>query len=391
VRICFVTETYPPEVNGVALSVERVVQGLRQRGHAVELIRPRQAHEARLDTTHEWRTAGMPIPMYRGLRLGWAPWRALRQRFRQHRTELVHIVTQGPLGRSALRAARSLGLPVTTDFRTNFHLYARHYRLGWLEATVRNNLLEFHNAADATFAPTRALCQTLARDGFERVERVGRGVDTLRFSPERRSDELRRRWGADAATPVLLYVGRLAAEKDVGLALRTWEHLRRVQPRLRMVLVGDGPQRAQLQQRHPDAVFCGERHGAALAEHYASGDVFLFPSRTDTFGNVTLEALASGLIVVAFQSAAAAEVIGDGVSGLLAPPDDAAAWMQQVQHAVARAPHLQPMRARARQAALGADWHAVLDRFESRLKRIAFERNDSLPVSGEPLMRAGPR
>jgi glycosyltransferase involved in cell wall biosynthesis len=305
--------------------------------------------------------------MYPDLRIGLAASGTLRARFERDRAQLVHIATEGPLGWAALRAAQALGIPVSSDFRTNFHEYSRYYGFGWLSPVVHDVLRRFHNQARVTFVPTHALRDQLARAGFERLAVVGRGVDTTLFTPDKRSPELRAQWGATDDGPVLLYVGRLAAEKNVTLALCAFEAVKLNAPSARMVVVGDGPMRRRLQAQFPDAVFIGVQRGEALARCYASADLFLFPSMSETFGNVTLEALASGLPVVAFDTAAAAEHVDDCDNGLLAPmgaePDFvAAACSLAWQHR-----ELGLVREHARRAALAAGWPTVLGGFEARL------------------------
>lgn len=365
-RIAFVTETFPPELNGVSLTVERTVRHLRARGHAVELLRPRQAGEDALDSDEELRTAGCPIPMYPDLRIGLASMSTIQRHFQRTRPQLVHVATEGPLGWAALRAARALHLPVTSDFRTNFHQYSRYYGLGWFAPVVHDALRRFHNRAQLTFVPTQAVRRELAAAGFERLEVVGRGVDTTQFAPGRRSDALRRQWNAEDG-PVLLYVGRLAAEKNVTLALCAFEAVRLRMPAARMVVVGDGPMRRKLEAEFPAAHFAGVQRGEALARHYASADLFLFPSLSDTFGNVTLEALASGLPVVAFDTAAAADHVEDCDSGLLAPVGDEKAFIASACSLAWQHRQLGSVRDHARRAALKAQWPDVLARFENHL------------------------
>jgi len=370
VRIAFVTETYPPELNGVSLTVQRTVEHLRQRGHEVDLIRPRQAGEAPLDARNELRTLGCPIPMYPELRVGLCASATLRHRFERRMPALVHVATEGPLGWSALRAAHALGLPVTSDFRTNFHEYSRYYGLGWFSPMVQDYLRRFHNQCQRSFVPTEATLHTLSDAGFERLEVVGRGVDTVQFTPDKRSAALRASWGAGDG-PVLLYVGRLAAEKNVTLALCAFEAVRLRMPAATMIVVGDGPMRRKLQQEFPAAQFVGVQRGEALAQHYASADLFLFPSVSETFGNVTLEALASGLPVVAFDTAAAACHVDDCDNGLLAPVGDESAFIAAVCSLAWQHRHLAAVRVHARRAALNANWSDVLARFEAHLAEAA--------------------
>ena len=368
-RIAYVTETWPPEVNGVALTAARTVRHLRERGHAVDLIRPRQPHEqAGALADDEWLTAGVPLPMYADLRFGLARERPLARRFAERGIDLVHVATPGPLSWQALRAARALGLASSSDFRTNFHTYCRYYHLGLVAPLALRALRRFHNQTERTFVPTRALARDLEAEGFRRLAVVGRGVDTTRFDPAWRSATLRRTWGVSEDGVVVLYVGRVAAEKNVALALRGFEALRAEAPGARMVVVGDGPMRTELAAAHPDVCFIGARHGERLAACYASADCFVFPSLTDTFGNVTLEALASGLPVVAFDTAAAAEHVQDGRSGRLVPPGDEVAFAAALRTVVLDPVALRCMRPEAVAAARRADWDGVLGRFEKHLQ-----------------------
>lgn len=371
-RISYITETYPPEVNGVALTVERTVRDLRKRGHFVDLIRPHQRNEAPLNSDSEWRTAGAPIPMYPELRFGLAFAHTLRKRFERRQPDLVHLATPGPLAHAAMRAARALQIPVTMDFRTNFHGYGRYYGLGFVEPLIQRYLRSLHNQARLSFVPTQALRQQLLAQGFQRLAVVSRGVDALQFSPERRSAELRAQWGVRSDdTPVLLHVGRLAPEKNLRLALRTHAAVRHVHPDARLVMVGDGPLRRSLGKSHPDVHFAGTRRGDDLAQHYASADLFVFPSRSETFGNVALEAMASGLSVVAFNLAAAGDHIQSGHNGWLAPDGDDNAFVAAACQAAADCGPAAALRTRARKKALSAQWSSVLHGFDLHLARVA--------------------
>jgi glycosyltransferase involved in cell wall biosynthesis len=305
----------------------------------------------------------------------------LRQRWHgAGRPDFVHVATPGPLAWSALRAARAEGLPTGCDFRTHFDTYCASYGLGWLEPLLSSWLARLNALADITFVPTPALASALAARGFVRLSVCGRGVDTARFAPAHRDAALRAEWGAAPDDPVLLSVGRLAAEKNVTLALDAFERVRLTHPRARMVVVGDGPQRAALQARCPTARFVGAQTGDALARHYASADVFLFPSLTETFGNVTLEALASGLALVAYDCAAAHLHARDGFDACLAPPGDAPAFVAAAQRAMAHGAPDAVLRRRARETALRASWSSVHERFELALARtVAARRSRLLP------------
>lgn len=369
-RIVYVTETYPPEINGVALTAARTVAYLRDMGHDIQVLRPRQRGETAHQGVGEWRCAGFPLPMYSELRFGWIRASVLRECWLRDPPDLVHVATPGPLGRTALRCAAAAGIATSAEFRTNFHAYSRHYGLGWIEPLVLKYLRHFHGHADCNFAPTPALAGELRESGFPRFEVIGRGVDARRFSPRRRDAALRRQWGARADDCVMLYVGRLAAEKNVDLALRTWQGLHRRDATLHLVVVGDGPQRVRLQADRDGMVYTGVLQGDALSRCYASADVFLFPSLTDTYGNVTLEAMASGLSVVAYDTAAARVHVTDGVNGWLARPGDEPGYMDAARRAIAHCRPGDPVRRAARAAALRADWPSTLAAFERRLCEV---------------------
>ena len=313
-RYSIVTETYPPEVNGVALTVQGLEQGLRDRGHDVELVRPRQ--DGDLDIAADTLLVrGAALPRYPGLKFGLPATRTLRKRWQLVRPDAIYVATEGPLGWSALRAARQLGIPAATGFHTRFDDYMRDYGAPWLQGAALRWMRRFHNGAQATLVPTLQLQQFLQGEGFDNVVRLARAVDTRQFDPARRDRGLRAQWGIDDYGVVAIYLGRIAAEKNLPLAVRAFRALQAIRPDAKFVWVGDGPARQQLQRDNPDFVFCGIQRGDDLARHFASGDLFVFPSHSETFGNVTLEALASGVPTVAFDYGAAHEYLRDGVHG----------------------------------------------------------------------------
>ena len=373
-RIAVVTETYPPEVNGVSLTAARFVEGLRRRGHQIQLVRPRQdrGEAAGADAGfHEILTRGMPIPRYPNLRLGLPAQRALAELWTRDRPDVVHLVTEGPLGWSAQRAAQRLRLPAVSDFRTNFHAYTQHYGVGWLKAPIVAYLRKFHNRTLFTFVPSETVRAELAALGVRGLRVIARGVDTALFDPARRSESLRASWGAGPSDPVLLHVGRLAAEKNLTDLLAAFEAARAYSPRARFVLVGDGPARQEVQARCPGAVFAGMRRGEDLAAHYASGDLFLFPSLTETYGNVTVEALASGLAVVAYDYAAAAAHIRHGLNGALASFGSAAEFTGLAVSLAADLPRARALGANAREQVLAFGWSRVVQQLEAVLEAAA--------------------
>lgn len=383
-RIAVVTETYPPEVNGVAMTIGRIVSAMRERGHQIQLIRPRQGNrDAGSDASNleQILRPGIPIPRYSNLRMGLPAKFSLMKLWREKRPDVVHLVTEGPLGWSALSAALKLNIPVTSDFHTNFHAYSSHYGFGWLKTPIESYLRKFHNRTRLTMVPTRAMRDQLSRERFRNLEVVARGVDTELFHPCRRSDELRAEWGVRPDDLVALYVGRLAPEKNLPLVLRSFDALRARYHDAKLVLVGDGPMRGELERSCPHALFAGMRTGVDLATHYASGDVFLFPSLTETFGNVVLEAMASGLAVATYDYAAGHELVTHGEDGLLAPFNAPEEFCEQAARLADRAEVAALGRAAQRTAAR-YDWTAIFDQFEQTLHHVVNEQERSAYVSG---------
>jgi glycosyltransferase involved in cell wall biosynthesis len=325
-RFELVTETYPPDVNGVALTVQALETGLRRLGHDVGLVRPQRDEDTLRADPDLMLVESAPIPRYPGLRFGLPAGRRLSARWTAHRPDAVYIATEGPLGWSALRACRRLGIPVATGFHTRFDDYVGRYGAAFLSPWVFSWLRRFHNRADATLVPTRELQDTLGQQGFRHVLRLGRAVDTRAFHPGFRDPALRAAWNAADGAPVVIHVGRIAPEKNLPLAVRAYRALQRQRPDARFVWVGDGPARAELQAANPDFIFTGIQRGDALARHFASADVFCFPSLSETFGNVTLEAMASGIATVAFDYGAAREHLCNGVHGATVMPGDEASF-----------------------------------------------------------------
>jgi glycosyltransferase involved in cell wall biosynthesis len=373
-RVAMVTETYPPEVNGVARTVGLMVEGLRDRGHSIQLVRPRQnGHDAAqsLPGFEEVLKPGIAVPRYPQLKMGMPARGDLFRLWSAERPQLVHVATEGPLGWTALAAAKALGLPVATDFHTNFHAYSRHYGFSWLARPVAAYLRQFHNRADCTMVPTAELAQELAEAGFERLRVVGRGVNPEVFSPARRSPELRASWGAGEDTPVVLCVSRFAREKNFPLVIEAYEAMRRKRPDAKLVLVGDGPLAEQLRKKNIGYLIAGRLVNGELSAHYASGDIFLFPSTTETFGNVTLEAMASGLGVVAYRYAAAREHLQHMQSAVLAPFDDREAFIAGAVLLVENLPFARNLGRAARTAAESLTWERIVGDFEAALLDVA--------------------
>jgi glycosyltransferase involved in cell wall biosynthesis len=371
-RVAVVTETWPPEVNGVAMTLSKLIHHLGQRHHTIQLIRPRQdKHDEGQEQTgwSELLLRGLPIPRYPQLKLGLPSKKTLIKAWSTKRPDLVHIATEGPLSWSALQAAHLLRLPVTSDFRTNFHSYCQHYGVGWLSKPIVAYLRKFHNRTAFTMVPTQAMKHQLEAMGFKNLRVVARGVDTQLFHPDKRSEVMRKSWGVTPDTVVLLSVGRLAAEKNLDLTIQTYQALVAAGRDVKMVFAGDGPMRAMTESKCPDAVFMGMCTHAQLSTLYASADLLLFPSLTETFGNVTLEALASGTPVLAFDCAAASDFITDHHNGWLIDSDAPHTYIQRAMNITQDTHTLRRAREFTRTSVAHLGWDEIAGQVEKIFQR----------------------
>jgi len=351
-----------------------IARELGRRGHDVTVYRPWRADLPAGDLHPEYRQValpGLPLPGYPLLRLGLPASRALKRRWRAERPDLVHVATEGPLGVSAVRAARSLGLPVTSSFHTNFHAYARHYRIGLLARLALAWLRHVHNLTRMTFVPTRELAAELKGLGFRGITVLSRGVDTRQFGPARRCQSLRSAWGAGPDDPVVIHVGRMAAEKNYPLLMRAFGAMRAANPACRFVLAGEGPLKAALMKAHPWCIFAGFFSRDEIGRYYASADAYIHASLTETFGNVLTEAMASGLAVAGFDYAAARIFIRNGESGLVVPTDRPDELVGAAVRLAADPLLRNRLRAAARVAVEAQSWEIVIERFESDLAAAA--------------------
>ena len=393
-RIAIVTETFPPEVNGVAMTLGRIVEGLLKRGHAVQVVRPRQGKESGSNPARqgldEVLSKGVPLPAYGELRFGLPSKNRLTALWADKRPDIVHVVTEGPLGWSAVAAARKLQLPVTSSFHTNFQNYSQHYGMGLLKSPIESYLRKLHNRTQATMVPTRAMVQELQARGYHNVTLLSRGVATEQFSPNHRSPELRAQWGATSDDIVILLVGRLAKEKNVGLVVSAYRAILARVPSAKLVFVGDGPLRKGLEEACPEAHFAGVRKGAELAAYYASADLFLFASVTETFGNVVPEAMASGLAVVAYDCAAAKELIVNGDNGLLVATGDDIAFVNTCV-TLATDPHqIERYRNHAVSSVAHRSWDSIYDCFVQTLRNVLEGHGRQFAPAASPFISSPP-
>ncbi|QDU71293.1 glycosyltransferase family 4 protein [Mucisphaera calidilacus] len=386
-RLALVTETYPPEVNGVAMTLQQLAEGMVSRGHEVEVIRPRQGRDdvSRVEGGIEHVTVrGIPLPRYNGLRMGLPSAGVMIRRWRVNPPTVAHVATEGLLGFSALWATHRVNLPVTSAFHTNFHEYFDHYGLSVFRRASVWYLKKFHNACCSTMVPSVPLRDQLASYGFERLSLLGRGVDTDLFHPDRRSNALRSSWGAGPDDLVMVYVGRVAEEKNLPLVIEAYDRVRSEVGDCKLVVVGDGPLLDSLRSDHPEVVFAGTQRGDDLGAHYASGDVFVFGSTTETYGNVIPEAMASGLAVVSFDYAAGQALIREGENGRLAAFDDRDDFIRVLVELCGDRDAVARCRGAARETTLALSWANVHERFEELLMEASEMSWDSGTITRKP-------
>lgn len=344
IHILLVTETWQPDVNGVAMSLHQLMSQLVMMGHKVSLLRPEPKHVESNDfkdnsfdkhhrddpqlnqlhiVTKDIQVKGMPIPKYPDLQMGMPVYNRIKRELKQLKPDIVHIATEGPLGLAALLAAKKQKIAATTGYHTQFHDFSRHFGIGIIARPLLTYFKWFHNASEATCVPSQKTQNDLDKIGFKRLVQVGRGVDLERFNPEHRSETLRQEWGAHKQHTVLIMVSRLSPEKGVDLVIQSFKALQSAQLHraMKLVIVGDGPDRQRLESLASDSsediIFTGAKKGHELAEHYASGDAFIFASQVETFGNVVIEAMASGLPVYAYDDAAAGMLVNPNNGGLV--------------------------------------------------------------------------
>jgi phosphatidylinositol alpha 1,6-mannosyltransferase len=357
-RIAIISESFAPDVNGVAHSVVRVAEHLVRRGHQPLVIAPEPGSSRRAVAGQfpypVIRVPSVPAPRYRGFRLG-LPGAALADALVGHAPDVVHLASPFVLGAWGARLASQQRLPSVAVYQTDVPAYLRAYRVPAAERGAWRWLRRIHNRAGRTLAPSRASAAALSAHGIERVWLWRRGVDTERFDPARASARLRRLL-APGGELIVGYVGRLATEKRVELLAATCR-----QPGLRVVVVGDGPARRDLARALPGAVFLGERHGAQLARIYASLDLFVHTGPYETFGQTVQEALASGVPVVAPAAGGPMDLVTPGATGALVPPGDAAAIAAAVATLGADRRRLREYGRAARASVAQRSWSAVGD------------------------------
>lgn len=378
-RITFFTDTYLPEVNGVTTVVATMRDGLRERGHEIMVLAPAYARPTPAEAGIT-RLPSVPCPGYGQVRLSWPWWHGLGRKVRAFDPDVIHAVTEGPLGLYGRRWAVRNRRPLATSFHTDFPRYASHYLGPWAVRPVRAWLRWFHRDASVTQTPSVVTRDELLGMGIRRATVWGRGVDSRFFRPDRRSAGRRTAMGLRPDQILVLHVGRLAVEKDVDTLVRAMQLMHaQLGDRVAFCVAGDGPRGDVVRTGLPFARHLGFIQRDALADLYADADVFLFPSPTETCGLVTLEAMASGLPVIGADAGGIPENIRQGITGELVTPGDAAGFAGAVVALADDGMQHHAMRRGARAFAEGRDWRREMDVLETTYERLA-EISSAVPA-----------
>ncbi|MCA9768549.1 MAG: glycosyltransferase family 1 protein [Gemmatimonadetes bacterium] len=384
-RIAFCSDTYLPEINGVTTVVSTMRDGLLARGHDVLVLAPRYAAGGG-DPDGVVRRGAVPCPGYGAVRLSSPFGGDVRRTLDRFAPDLVHLVTEGPIGLIARRWAIRRQIALVSSFHTDFPRYAQRYLGAWAVGPTRRYLRWFHRAARITQTPSDTTRDELHALGIPGAVSWGRGVDTERFSPRRRDPARRAALGADERTPLVLHVSRLAVEKDVETLVASFRLAQaRLGARVRFAVAGDGPRAAWVRAELPFATHYGFLDRDVLADLYADADMFVFPSPTETCGLVVLEAMASGLPVLAANAGGVVEHLREGINGHLLPAGDAAAFAARLEALVEDTPHRIGLSAGALAFASDRSWAREMDRLEP-MYRDAVATTLSRPVREEPAL-----
>ncbi|MDX2270709.1 MAG: glycosyltransferase family 1 protein [Cyanobacteriota bacterium] len=366
-RIVLFTETFLPKVDGIVTRLCHTVRHLTARGNSVLVVAPRGAprHFAR---ARVYGIPGVPLPLYPELTLA-APGPAIGRLLQRFRPDVIHVVNPAVLGLGGLYYSQKFRIPLVASYHTHLPKYLQHYGLGFLEGLLWNLLKLGHNQARLNLCTSTAMVKELSEHGIERVQLWQRGVDTELFHPQAASVEMRQRLTQGKPDrPLLLYVGRLSAEKEVGRIRVILEQV----PQACLAVVGDGPERGELEKHFAgyDVVFTGYLKGEALASAFASADLFVFPSRTETLGLVLLEAMAAGCPVVAPRSGGITDVVDSGRNGYLFNPDSDEEFVEVAQQILGNRHRQDEFRQNARQEAERWSWAAATQQLEDYYRNV---------------------
>ncbi|MDR6549915.1 glycosyltransferase family 1 protein [Paenibacillus qinlingensis] len=360
-RLALFTDTFVPQMNGVALTMGRLTSYLNRRGIDHLVFSPKSTGDmVYSDPIRPIRS--IPLFLYPECRLAFPNLAAIRTELDRFRPDLLHLATPFNLGLCGLHYARKRLISHVASYHTHFDQYLTYYHMKAAVPLYWSYIKWFHHSCNATFAPSSDTIHTLQKQGIERLQLWTRGVDCLLYTPDKKNNQVRERYGITAPN-LFLYVGRIAPEKDIDTLSAIMKDLPdSMKANVHWLIVGDGPQLQELREQAPaNVTFAGYKHGEELAQIYASADLFVFPSSTETFGNVVQEAMASGLPIVTANSGGVLEMVRHGENGVLCTPRHPQSFIQEICDLVTHEERMSSFRVEARQFALGRSWDAIFD------------------------------
>jgi glycosyltransferase involved in cell wall biosynthesis len=357
-KVAYFTESLPPQKDGVGNTLCHLVDTLEAEDVGYKFYSP-----VKPDDTFHWtgkvrQVPSMPFALYDYYRMGLPYFEGIHKELDDFRPDLIHVVSPTLLGIYGLKYAQKRNLPAVTSYHTHFVRYFSYYGLDILSQAGWNYLRWFHNQCQRTYAPSPSSVKELEEEGIQDVEMWQRGIELERFSPRYRNQDLHTSVVRSDET-VLLFVGRLVKEKDLDDLIAANHLLKDQGFRFKQVIVGDGPMRTELESKLPEAHFTGFLSGHELAEWYASSDLFIFPSTTETFGNVILEAFASGIPAVGVNKGGVADIITPGVDGLIAEANNPPDFAQKIAFFLKNKGMARELGADARKTAQKYSWKAI--------------------------------
>jgi phosphatidylinositol alpha 1,6-mannosyltransferase len=368
-KVALYTGTYVKDKDGAVRSIYQLVASMIGSGHEVVVWTPdfMPGDNGMVPVNM---VPSVPLPLYPDYKLGFYN-AVTEQQLDDFTPDIVHISTPDIVGRKFLRYARKKGIPVGSAYHTDFPSYLSFYHLGFTEPAFWSYLRRFYNACDVVFAPNESVRERLVGKGIEKIDIWSRGIDKTLFDPSRRSEKLRRSWGAEGRTTII-YAGRFVPYKDVGVVTSLYERFRNdgLGDKARFVMIGSGPEEAEMRRRMPEAIFTGYLTGDPLPEAYASGDLFLFPSTTEAFCNVALEALASGLPSIVSDTGGCKELVERSGGGLVAKAGDVDEFYACCKKLMRDDELFRAMRERGLAFAENKSWTAVNSRLIDRYQNM---------------------
>ena len=372
-RIAIFTETFLPKIDGIVTRLCRTIENLTQHGYEVMVVCPEMENiPSEFAGASVYGLPAVPLPLYPELKLAF-PGPTIGRLLRSFQPDIIHVVNPAVLGLGGIYYSDAMGIPLMASYHTHLPKYLQHYGLGFLESTLWNLLKMGHNRAQINLCTSTAMQAELTSHGIERVHVWQRGVDTELFHPSLASAEMRDHLSAgEPERPLLLYVGRLSAEKEVTRIRTILEEI----PETRLAVVGDGPGREMIEEHFQghDVVFTGYLKGKELASTFASADLFVFPSRTETLGLVLLEAMAAGCPAMAARSGGITDIIDEGVNGYLFEPNSDEDFVAVARQMLNERDRVAELRKNARAEAEKWDWEGAtrqLEGFYEEMVKVA--------------------